>query len=379
MQARVRDGVLNRAADQALVGQHDGVERVFVQVELEGVQLVEAAVHMLGDHAAQKARQMDALEVERLHVVVEFRGGVEVGDEILDLEPLRADDLSVCAHIVARAFVGGDGVGVAQDHRQRRADVVGYAADPVRAGGVLLLDDAARLGDALADLAQIPLQVQFGGPSFGQRIERIDDGAHRALRAPSRDRVEDEQDAEVDCEHEEHVQRQVGDGGGGVGEAFVPVLSLREAHDEQAVVAIPEKRRVIGDLGVMRGHGDVVRGEGARHLVGDALRPGHGAALVHEKRPGVPLVERPLTVLGKRPCAVLSAREGGVHGAHRGGGRVVVVVLVRFAIGDEGVQEEVDHHDEERERYEHEHLLREEPREARCGGLPSRPCRPRHG
>ena len=70
----------------------------------------------------------------------------------------------------------------------------------------------------------------------------------------------------------------------------------------------------------------------------------------------------------------LAERERAVHGAYHQGGRAVVEVLVRLVEGDDRVQEEVHHHDEEGERGEQQKLLREEPREA-GHALPAPPTR----
>ena len=374
VQARVGDGVLHGARDQALVAQHHGLGSALGHLEVEGVQLVEARVHVPRHHRAQKARQGHTLQLERLHVVVKLGGGVEVGDEVLDLESLRADEGRLGARVLRHPFVGRQRVSVAEDHRQRRADVVRHAADPVRARGVLLLDDARCLGDLVADLAQVALEAQLGGASFRERVERVGDGADRPLRAPPRRRVHREQDPQVDGEHEQQVERDHAHGGRGEREAHVPVRALREAHREQAVVAVPEEGRVVGDVGVVRGHGHLVGGEGRGDVVRRSVRPGHRALAVHEDRPRAVGVELRSPRLAELP-ALLAARECAVHGARHRGGRAVVEVLVGLVVGDDRVQEEVHHHDEEGERGEQQQLLREEQREA-GGPLPAPSARP---
>ena len=221
----------------------------------------------------------------------------------------------------------------------------------------------ARLGDLVADLAQVALQAELGGAALGQRVERVGDGAHRPLRAPPRHRVHREEYSQVHGEHEQQVERNHAHGGCGEREAHVPVRALREAHREQSVVAVPEERRVVGDVGVVRGHGQLVGRERRRHVVGRAVRPGHRPLAVHEDGPGAVGVELRGPRLAERP-ALLAERERAVHGAYHQGGRAVVEVLVRLVEGDDRVQEEVHHHDEEGERGEQQKLLREEPREA---------------
>ena len=265
------------------------------------MRFVQPAVRMRGRHGAQQARRMHAFQAHRLHVVVQLRGGVEIGDEVLDLEPLRSDDPRACARLFGCALVLHERVGVAENHRQRRADVVGDAANPACARGVLLLDDGARLGDLVADVAQIPFEVQLGRAPVRQRVERFGDGSHGVLRPATRHRVDGVQDPEVDCEYQQHVQREVAHGRRGVGERHRPELVLRETHDQQAVVPIPEKRRIVGDGRIMRCHRHVVHAEPVGHVLRLVLRPGHRAVRPDDERPGVLLAERLQAALPKRP------------------------------------------------------------------------------
>lgn len=139
------------------------------------------------------------------------------------------------------------------------------------------------------------------GTPVRQRVERFGDGSHGVLRPATRHRVDGVQDPEVDCEYQQHVQREVAHGRRGVGERHRPELVLRETHDQQAVVPIPEKRRIVGDGRIMRCHRHVVHAEPVGHVLRLVLRPGHRAVRPDDERPGVLLAERLQAVLPKRP------------------------------------------------------------------------------
>ena len=97
--ARVGERVLPPAHDTAFVGLHAGVGRVLFHHQLQPMALVVALVHVGGHHCAQKPRQRDGLDLQRLQVARQLRGAVQVQHQVVDPQRLGAHVGGLGAHV----------------------------------------------------------------------------------------------------------------------------------------------------------------------------------------------------------------------------------------------------------------------------------------
>ena len=196
-------------------------------------------------------------------------------------------------HDDARCFLLGGGkgaivlqaLGMSHHHGKRGTHVVGNAGDPVLAGGFLILEGAGNLVDAGADGAQNAAEANLHGLSLGQIVEGVKRWAEGLHHAALRDRVQQEDDGEVDQEEHQHVQ-------GNAVERFLlngkperGVLVVRIAEHNEVRAFCPDERSCAFEFAIVRHHGNLIlrerRGEPGGHMV----RPCHRSVGVQHGAP----------------------------------------------------------------------------------------------
>ena len=242
----------------------------------QGVPLLQPAVEHVGRHLPHQGGGVEAPPPQGLHGVVQAHGQVEVIDQIPDGLALAADDGGLGPPPGREDRVRLQLPGVAHDHGQRGADVMGDAVDPVGAGKVPLLLFPPELA----------AQHQGGEAQHPQQ------GQQKQPREPERDGLQ-------------HIHIQ--------DEGVLPGAPLRAARHQQTVLPYPYLYRVVAQIPAGKG-GHIGKGVAVGHIGGFALLPHHGAALVHQHGPQ--LLLRQVLPAGKG-IAPLRPHQGGgelVHG-----------------------------------------------------------------
>ena len=98
---------------------------------------------------------MDFLFSQRLHLIFQLGYECQILNEIFDFDALFLDDPRLILNRGTGLRIMGNPVGIAQNHRQRRAEIVRHATDPVRACFVLPMDQFGRLIDGSRDGRQL--------------------------------------------------------------------------------------------------------------------------------------------------------------------------------------------------------------------------------
>lgn len=170
----VADSVVQKVFDgpqqQGFVRLHHRVFCRLGQFQFKGAVTCGGAFVKFGSTPAQERADRHSLAAQRLCAVLQLAGQVQIADERPYLLALGAD---------ARGFLPGCGrqglillqlLAPAQDQRQRRADVMADACDPIGAGGVPPGDDLIAAAQLLAGLVQ--LFGQLPGKAGGGQLHR---------------------------------------------------------------------------------------------------------------------------------------------------------------------------------------------------------------
>ena len=170
----VADSVVQKVFDgpqqQGFVRLHHRVFCRLGQFQFKGAVTCGGAFVKFGSTPAQEGADRHSLAAQRLCAVLQLAGQVQIANERPYLLALGAD---------ARGFLPGCGrqglillqlLAPAQDQRQRRADVMADACDPIGASGVSPGDDLIAAAQLLAGLVQ--LFGQLPGKAGGGQLHR---------------------------------------------------------------------------------------------------------------------------------------------------------------------------------------------------------------
>ena len=103
------------------------------------VKVGESPVVEVADHGSEKPGGLERGRAERLHVIFQPGGQIEVLDQLPDLKALLLDDPGQTPLLFGQGRVLLQIAGVAHNQREGGADVVGDSADPGRAGIIPLI------------------------------------------------------------------------------------------------------------------------------------------------------------------------------------------------------------------------------------------------
>ena len=224
-------------------------QRLRRQIHLEVEALPHAAVEKVGGGLAEERLHLEGLFPQGLHGAVQPHGEIQVVHQIPDLLALGADDPrlppALRRQILRPLHLGG----VAHDHGERGADVVGHAVDPVGPGGV-----PHPLG-----LPEPPAHHEVG----------------QEQHAP-----EGQQEDAADPQG--RVVEQTGLGG----DVVLPHAPLGRAHHQQSVLPDAALHRVVIEIPPGEG-GHVREGILFRHVGGLAEGPDHLPVLADQDGPAV--------------------------------------------------------------------------------------------
>ena len=284
--------VVDGPAKQRRVGHQDEPAGRLVELQRGVAGFARRAVGKGGDGFAQQRACMHRRKAERLGVVLKARGQVEIPDQRANALGLRAHLLGQPALGIGKRRLAIKRLRAAEDHGERRADVVGDAGDPVRARGVASGDFRLLCGDQRARAVELPGKLggraplrQTDIPAPGERVDPLADCAQRACRPPAKPqadgqnqrRVEQEQRHEACDQRAQHIAVHV--------EVEARDAVRGHAKDEETkTVAIDEDGIVIQIPAGERG--DLADRVGMVERRGKLPAPEHAAAGIQEHGEG---------------------------------------------------------------------------------------------
>ena len=255
--------------------------------EGQGVGVGQSVVQHLADRLPGQLHRVQLPHLQGAEGVFQLGGQVQVGHKAGQFFALTADDGRLRPGGVGQGGVLLQLAGVAQNDRQRGADVVGDAPDPVGPGVVLLGDVGRGAVEPGADLGQLAVLPQVERLAADHAVDPVQDGAHRLFHPAGAVQKQHHDQKKVGVKHhaEQHTEKAE--------IAFVHrhivfdhrVFGLAHRH-QAAVVLGPDRHGPVFEIpAAEHGHRPhaVVAGEG----VGHPVFPDNVALRVQHHGPGV--------------------------------------------------------------------------------------------
>ena len=263
-------------------------------------------------HAAPQQRPGAAgRTAQRLGVVLQLAGQVQVLHQRLDAQALAVDAACLLALGGGQGIVGGKLLGIAGDQRQRRADVVGNAGDPVGAGGVppgdqlaLALQPAAGLVEPAGQLGGHALFRQADRFALGQLFHTLGHRFQLPAAPPAQPQAEQHHHRQV-CQQD---PAQVPDNA--VHQLLVddvpafPLAAAGGGGHQQAAAGAPAAHRVIVQVPSLKAR-HVPRGIMAIQLRRQPPLPDDVSVRVQQHGPLPPLQQLPPRIVQRRRAGLV--------------------------------------------------------------------------